>query len=205
MDSIYLDMFRGQISRECKFAINAVSEMKRGLEIIGKSNQSREGQPQGDLEARKQGLDLFWYSAESFLRATGNISKVFWPPPPLSRNKDLSDITKKRGEHLQRIYQMSDNSPLKNRTLRDLFEHFDERLDEWFYSSEHHNLFDSNLLPRQFVAKSKDYLRNFDPVEWVLFFAGDELEFKPIIESVVELKQKTDRPVFDSGEKPGSK
>ena len=147
----------------------------------------------------EEGVDRFWYATEAFLRATADISKIFWPPKPLDAS--LVGITNQRGKDLRRVFGVKDDSPLRSRTLRDHFEHFDERIDLWYASSTHHNIIDSNLFPRRFLDKSIDYLRNFDPEEWVLFFAGDELSLKPLIEAVEELAEKTRVPTLDNANK----
>lgn len=36
-----------------------------------------------------------------------------------------------RGELLRRLYQVGDESPLKSRTVRNSFEHLDERIHDW--------------------------------------------------------------------------
>ncbi|HAZ13255.1 MAG: hypothetical protein A2X86_00495 [Bdellovibrionales bacterium GWA2_49_15] len=56
----------------------------------------------------------------------GAISKFFWPP----RDGEKS-LHKKRGEYLQKIFKVQQNSPLKSRTVRDHIEHFDEKLDRY--------------------------------------------------------------------------
>lgn len=56
----------------------------------------------------------------------GAISKFFWPP----RDGENS-LHKKRGEYLQKIFKVQQNSPLKFRTIRDHIEHFDEKLDRY--------------------------------------------------------------------------
>ncbi len=51
------------------------------------------------------------------------VSRYFWP---------VDKASKKRGEELRRQYNISDDSPLKSRDLRNAIEHFDERLDQYF-------------------------------------------------------------------------
>ena len=44
----------------------------------------------------------------------------------------------KRGEYLN-LLSIYDASPLKTRNPGDIFEHFDERLDDWYTESTHRN------------------------------------------------------------------
>jgi hypothetical protein len=197
MDGLYLDVFRYQIYRECKFAIMAVEDMKKSLVVVRKAESEKDENGFWNLPKRDEGIWRFWYSAEAFLKAAGNLSKVFWPPQPRNSRK-LASITKERGQHLRRILGISEESPLKNRALRDHFEHYDERIDEWFEGGKG-DVIDSQLWERQHLAKRKGYFRNFDPEEWVLFFVGDELEIRPVIKAVEELQRKVSTPLSDRG------
>jgi hypothetical protein len=194
---LYLEIFRHQINRECKFALIAVEQMESALEVVKQAENEKDDQGFWNLPKRDEGVWQFWYAIEAFLRATGNLSKIFWPPRAL--DEKLRPMTKKRGEQLRRILEVSNDSPLKNRTLRDHFEHYDERIDEW-YAAGRGDVIDSNLYPRQSLAKRKGYFRNFDPEEWVLFFVGDELALKPMIEFVKTLQQKVSQPLLDRGQ-----
>ena len=51
------------------------------------------------------------------------VSRYFWP---------VDKASKQRGEELRRQYNISDDSALKPRDLRNAIEHFDERLDKYF-------------------------------------------------------------------------
>ncbi len=137
MESVYFDIFRGQVGRECKFALMAVNGMEKAL-------VDYENLPL-DLEARipemEKVIDKFWYSVEAFLMATGNISKVFWPSVSKS-HKERAKI-EKRCTQLREKWGIKNDSPLASRELRNHFEHFDERIDSWYYSKRQ-NLMDSN-------------------------------------------------------------
>lgn len=52
------------------------------------------------------------------------LSRYFWPS-----RKEI-DIHRLRGERLRTAFKMDDHSPLRNRSLRDHLEHFDEKLDK---------------------------------------------------------------------------
>jgi len=87
--------------------------------------------------------DIF-YSIQMFLSSCANISKLLWPKPK-GRNeaKDQADKRRLRGERLWNAIGAT-NEPtlqeLNSKSLRNYFEHFDERLDYWVANSTHHNL-----------------------------------------------------------------
>ncbi|MBB6110292.1 hypothetical protein SAMN05421821_10699 [Mucilaginibacter lappiensis] len=63
-----------------------------------------------------------WCSIQSILVAAGNVSKVLWP----------SDKYKIRGQKLRQILKIEKNNPLSVRKFRNHFEHYDERIEDYF-------------------------------------------------------------------------
>jgi hypothetical protein len=66
-----------------------------------------------------------WCSIQSILVAAGNVSKILWP------NKKY----KIRGDRLRQLLKVEMDSPLYSRAFRNHFEHYDERVEEWFENS----------------------------------------------------------------------
>lgn len=62
-------------------------------------------------------------SVQSIIMHSAALSRYFWPV------RERIELHKKRGDQLRKTFKMTDDSPLKNRTLRDHLEHFDEKLD----------------------------------------------------------------------------
>jgi hypothetical protein len=67
-------------------------------------------------------LPAFWFAMDATLGALANISKIFFSPTTRSQ-------AKRRGRQMRETFGVQDNSLLKERALRDAFEHFDERID----------------------------------------------------------------------------
>ncbi len=60
------------------------------------------------------------------------LSRFFWPSNIGGRRmKALKSLKEARAKKMREAFSLTDDSPLKNRTLRDCLEHFDERLDEY--------------------------------------------------------------------------
>ena len=163
MDKRYLYLFQREVERQCRFAIMAYQEITHSL-------QTRD-------------LDILWYSVQAFLMAVGNVSKLMWPSRP---------NIPERGPELRASLSVDENSPLRPRTFRNHFEHFDERLEMWMVSSERHNLLDSSVGPPDMVKgfDPRDYLRNFDTTNFAVIFRGDTYLLNPIIEAVRDLWEK---------------
>lgn len=64
-----------------------------------------------------------WCSIQTILVTTGNISKILWPT-----KKEY----KLRGERLRQLLKVEKDSPLSSRKFRNHFEHYDERVEEYF-------------------------------------------------------------------------
>ena len=164
MDDQMRMIFLIEIRRQSGFGLLAAQDLQRAV-------------PARDFER-------CWYSVQSLLIAGGNVSKILWPsrPPRISR----------RGEDLRALLNVPDNSPLKPRKFRDIFEHFDERLEGWATSSERRNFADSNIGPPGMIAglEVRDHLRHYDPDRQTLTFRGDEYELRPIIEALRDLVAK---------------
>jgi len=66
-----------------------------------------------------------WCSIQSVLVAAGNVSKILWPVKKYQL----------RGERLRQLLKVDKDNPLSSRLFRNHFEHYDERVEEWFENS----------------------------------------------------------------------
>ncbi len=66
-----------------------------------------------------------WCSIQSILVAAGNVSKILWP----------TQKYKTRGVELRKLLQVELSNPLASRAFRNHFEHYDERVEEYFMSN----------------------------------------------------------------------
>lgn len=163
METRILRFFQMEVERQCKFALIAVEDLQQSLKVIN--------------------MDRIWYSIQALLVATGDISKLLWPTKPL---------LPERGKELRESLSISDNSPLESREFRNIFEHFDERLEKWATASGHLAFADSNVGPINMIGnfEPKDYMRHFDHTNSTLIFRGDLYELQPVIDAIQELWQK---------------
>lgn len=147
-----------------------------------------------DSEAYKQEL---LRHVHSLLTQAGNISKLLWPTKPRrDRNESNEDYrarckqTSDRGDDLRRSLNIPEQHPLKDRTLRNNLEHFDERLDSWVRISENHNVIEL-VGPASAVAGADvgDVIA-YDPATGVYFFRGDEFSVQTLVIAVEQLLPK---------------
>lgn len=105
------------------------------------------------------------------------LSRFFWP---MKKKNDL--LSAARGARLRDAFGLDDASPLRGRTLRNAFEHFDEDLDR-FLLGDHVGLF----LPTPIVAEhalADDALSHIfklvDPAHGICVLLGEKYEFRLI-------------------------
>ena len=135
----------------------------------------------GAISARN--ATRIWFSVQSLLVAAGNVSKLLWPPRKQSAG---------RGKQLRDSIGVTETSSLKARTFRNVFEHYDEKLEDWMTSSKRHNIVDSNVIGPGAIqgVDPGDFLRNIDPTSWTLTFRGSRLQILPLIEALREVRDK---------------
>ena len=75
------------------------------------------------------------YAVSVIQEAVGHaaaLSRFFWPASGRKRESSfLREARILRGQYLREAFVISDDSPLANRSLRNAWEHFDERLDAY--------------------------------------------------------------------------
>jgi hypothetical protein len=119
MDSFLSQLFLREIRQQCQFAMSDYKEMTQAI--------------------RERDNYKLFHSLQSFLIAAANISKIFWP----IRDKYYGQ----RGQELRNLLLVDENnSPFKIRDPRNVFEHFDEKLDDWFRQSLHHKGLKKDIL-----------------------------------------------------------
>lgn len=128
-------------------------------------------------------MNRLWASVQAMLGASANVSKLLW---------GTNAEAEKRREPLRRSLEVPDDSPIRDRDMRNAFEHFDERLEDW--ASEGHSVaVDSNVGPLESFIKgvdSKTFLRHFDPTTGVITFRGQSHDMRPILDALEELQAR---------------
>jgi hypothetical protein len=106
----------------------------------------------------------FWYAVQVLVSAAANLSKAFW-----GQGGKLS----KQREVLRLSVGVADFSPLLLTDMRNNFEHIDDRLDTWFYTSPRHNHADRIIGDRTTAIVGMDEIdlfRSYDPSTGILRF-----------------------------------
>jgi hypothetical protein len=158
------------------FQVELRSQCRRALDAFGTLEQSR-----------AQGVDV-WTLIQTFLVSAGNVSKLLWP----SRQSQMPAVR----DALRAECHVSETSPLKPpRTMRDTFEHFDERLEAWALETSEPFFVDQVIAPIARagvtgVEPQRDHLRHLDPTTWTLLFRGDVYELLPVVDALRTLNAR---------------
>ena len=133
-------------------------------------------------------------SAQEALTYVAALSRFFWP----ARDNGVSI---RRGEMLRKAFYLSEDSALKNRSLRDALEHFDERLDEYllkdFSTGQFH--------PGPIVAtatplnSTTHVFRLVDPEQSIFVLFNNLYGFDELRQLTEEILEKTQRMLDDGG------
>ena len=110
-----------------------------------------------------------------FLFAAGNVSKILWPGVKYNT----------RGESLRQLFKVEENNPLCSRKFRNHFEHYDERVQDWFENNSGGAYVDLAMNPFMidpfFPTSSKSTHRGYNSFNNTLVFRGETLDLNEVL------------------------
>lgn len=118
------------------------------------------------------------------------LSRYFWPSPQGSKKRpNLAVLKEERGKTLRQAFLLDENSPLFSRDLRNAWEHFDERLDDYFLENEAGYFFPGPILDTHQLADDPvgHVFKLLDVKEECLVLLGRKYFFSPIRVAVQEV------------------
>ena len=123
-----------------------------------------------------------WGSIQSTLVAVANVSKILWPV-----KKHMA-----RGKQLRELLGIDDDNLLSDRTFRNHFEHYDERIEEWFDSNNSAVYMDSRIDPFEPTpfSLSKFYHRSYSPTNQTLSFRNESINLAEVLAALAEIRKK---------------
>jgi hypothetical protein len=184
MDEFIEKVYLQELIQQCQYAIDAVDQMNECL--------------------KNKNPGEFFREAGDFLQHSSAVSRILWPPGNTNRIKKKR--AKHRGTYLKATLTIADGHTLQTRSLRDHFEHFDERLDEWAETSIHKNIVDNMISPRSAignVVKDDEIMRMYDPAKKEIVFRGETFNVQALVDGVkdVQAKAKTRLQVVEANKR----
>jgi hypothetical protein len=124
-----------------------------------------------------------WSAIQSILVSAGNVSKILWP----SRKSSAA-----RGAMLRELLGIADDSPLSNRTFRNHFEHYDERIEDWLSTRNSAGYVDQLVgSPTRFLGGFPELIhRSYDPSTQTLSYRGESTNLKPVLLALSQIQLK---------------
>ena len=169
MDTMALRVFQREVVRQSRFALMANQQLN---EAIGRGDTARA-----------------WFDLQNLLIAIAQVSRLLFPAKR-ERNR-----LPERGKELRESLAVSDDSPLSEAALSDLrndFEHFDERVEQWVTESPRRNFVDGFMGSRGAIVgiDTNDFMRSFDPQTARAEFWHHSLNLNRVLAAVEELLPK---------------
>jgi len=136
------------------------------------------------LSAIKDNFDQVevWSSIQSILVAAGNVSKILWPQKEHEA----------RGERLRELLKVDDNNILSDRKFRNHFEHYDERIEDWFKKQSSAVYSDLAVDPFKSIWGNvpTNQHRAYDPLAQTLTFRGELFDLAAVLKELQEIRIK---------------
>lgn len=159
MDSSLVQVFRRHIWIQCEFIQLHWAGIQRSQNVVTMAEM----------------FSLF-ASLQSLLTATANVSKALWG--------ERGDVARRRAP-LRASLAIDETSPFNQRKMRNNYDHFDARLDDWWQRSPNKAHLDLGVGPKAEAmagAAEIDLFRHYDPVTSIAWFWGDTFDVKSIVE-----------------------
>ena len=138
--------------------------------------------PNANLDGLRQEEILDWI--QNIFTQAAALSRYFWAA---KREK----LHKKRSQYLRKVFNISEQSPIKNRDLRNMIEHFDENLD-YFVNQP----VVGNIVPNYVGLEPEDNgvpfhtFRAFYTRIGVFEVLGQRFELQPVADEIYEVHRK---------------
>jgi len=164
MDLMLLRIFQKQVLLQCQFILFAARDINMAL------NQHDDTRT--------------FYAIQNLLNAAANVSKALWGPKGKFENERKT---------LRDSIGVSDTSPLRETLTRNAFEHFDDRLDEWWKQSNNHNYIDLSIGSIRTAISGfsdMDMFRCLNPQTGAVSFRGTDFNLNPVIDEVRRILPK---------------
>jgi hypothetical protein len=185
MDTFLLRIYQEQVVYWSKSVLFGAADLQAGLDQLENSfDQSR-----------------VWYGIQNLVIGAGNLSKTLWG----IGNAEARKRRYVERQPLRDSLSVTDDSPLREIKVRNDYEHLDERIEEWWNTSQNHNYASELIGPRGMIGGDaigeKDMFRWFDPSTGDVIFWGNELNIPSVLKEVQRILPiavvETEKPHWD--------
>lgn len=130
----------------------------------------------------QQAASGVFYAAQSMLLSASQIGCMLWPPRARA---------KKRGEDFRKALQLPEKHPLNDKRLLLVWEHADEKFDDWVGHTKGQQIVFDHIGPLSDfgagpVTENSIY-RLYDPTSMLFYFRGDGFKLPAIAKAVADI------------------
>ena len=170
MDVDLLQLFKIQIADQCRIILLEEREIERALELCTRT-------PVGN--------DLVWVHLQNLLNAAANVAKALY---------GQGGSKKEERKALRESLGIVGDSKFWGVSMRNNYEHIDERLERWANESTTHSFVDKEIGPSHLTSGTDeiDLFRFFDPETWVTGFWGQRFDVRAVIDEAARLMPPLD-------------
>ncbi|MBH3464459.1 hypothetical protein I5Q49_06315 [Pseudomonas carnis] len=200
MDAHFLMVYLREIESQSLMATNAIGN----LDHISATMAN----PKNEIgfEQRNTLNKEYFRSVHSFLTHLSNMSRLLWPPAlspkqncfcgkPKANGMECSTcVARERSSQiLNALGLQGADHIIKNRTLRDHLEHFDERIDHWMKTSKNRNFVQDIIGPKGGIMglDESDMMRQYDPATGTFRFRGETFSLVELFAGLNDLLART--------------
>lgn len=160
--------------------LKPLAEMALIGEIVTQSKFSEKAAEQ--LSISSDPIEV-WGSIQSILVAAANVSKILWP----IRKKYIT-----RGKQLRELLGVDDDNMLSDRNFRNHFEHYDERIEDWFDNNNSAVYTDSIIDPFEPTPLSMPQVfhRKYNPMSRTLYFRNESIDLTVVLAEIAKIRMK---------------
>ncbi len=162
MDAHLLRLFKTELKSQCEIATAAAHDIQTAT---------------GDTYR-------LWFALQGLLGCAGNISKLLWGS---GRNPTEQAQRERERRPLRDALEVTDDSPLRPRKVRNAFEHWDERIEDWFTPGDVDVYASRNVGPPDAImigGKPPRHFGSYDPSTGLLTFWEESVSVPDLIEEM---------------------
>lgn len=207
MDAHASNIFLRELRTQALMSINAVN----ALRAISRKIQAVD---RADSAAKEIMHAEHFRTIHSFLTHLSNTSRLIWPPSffkkdcycgkPKAEGRTCGHcLARDRAATIQQALEVVGvEHALKDRSLRDHLEHFDERLDAWQSTSERRNYVQDYIGPKGGILglDESDMMRQFDPGSGDFTFRGESFSLIELEKGAADIVNRSEAALTRLGE-----
>ena len=147
-------------------------------EIVSQSKIAQRAAQELQLSNEKFNQLGVWSSIQLILISAGNVSKILW-----------NSKYKNRSEQLRNLLNVADDNLLSNRKFRNHFEHYDERIENWFENQSSAVYKDLEMNPSMTNSEqvNKKNNRGYNSFNNTIIFRGESLNLNEVLKALEEI------------------